>query len=297
MDVDTRVLRYFVAVAEQLSFTRAGESLFVSQPALSRQIRALEAELGIQLFERTSREVRLTPAGAALLPVAKGIVSDWQAGQRTVRGVAAARSRVLRIGFEATGAGPLAARARTTFAARHPDVRIEPKRFDWGGEVAALREGLVDTAFVWLPADTTGLHTEIVAVEQRLVGFAAAHRLADRESVTIMELTDEPIMWTSRAPRQWVDWWAVNPRPDGSEPVWGPENENVEEMLEHVAAGAAICISPRSMATYYARPDLVWRTITDIPPLRIALAWPATSTHPLVAAFADVVRELSEATS
>ncbi|SMD26130.1 LysR family transcriptional regulator [Kibdelosporangium aridum] len=294
MDVDTRVLRYFVAVAEELSFTRAAERLFVSQPALSRQIRQLESDLKINLFARTSREVRLTSAGEALVPIAKGIIADWQAAQRTARGIAALESRVLRIGFEATGAGPLATKARTTFAARHPDVTIEPKRFDWGGEVAALRDGLVDTAFLWLPADTTGLHTEIVAVEQRLVGFCAAHRLAAKDSVSIMDLKDEPLMWTRKAPKHWVDWWAVNPRPDGSQPVWGPENDNVEEMLEHVAAGAGVCISPESMAAYYARPDLVWRPIIDIPPLRIALARPAASTNPLVAAFADVVSELSE---
>ncbi|GAB3005773.1 LysR family transcriptional regulator [Saccharothrix stipae] len=294
MDVDTRVLRYFVAVAEHLSFTRAAERLFVSQPALSRQIRQLEADLKVPLFERTSREVRLTNAGEALLPVARDLIADWQTAQRTARGIAAAESRVLRIGFEATGAGPLTTRARTTFAARHPDVTIEPKRFDWGGEAAALRDGLVDIAFLWLPADTTGFHTEIVAVEERMVGLARKHRLAERESVGIMDLADEPVMWTRKAPKYWVDWWAVNPRPDGSEPVWGPENDNVEEMLEHVAAGAAICIGPSSMAAYYARPDLVWRPITDVAPLRIAFAWPATSTHPLVADFAAVVREVSD---
>ncbi|GAA1284042.1 LysR family transcriptional regulator [Saccharothrix xinjiangensis] len=296
MDVDTRVLRYFVAVAEQLSFTRAAELLFVSQPALSRQIRQLEADLKIPLFERTSREVHITAAGEALLPVARRLIADWQAAQRTARGIAAAEKRVLRIGFEATGAGPLTTRARTAFAARHPDVTVEPKRFDWGGEVAALRDGLVDIAFLWLPADTTGFHTEIVAVEERLVGLAAKHRLADREHVSIMDLRDEPVVWTRKAPRFWVDWWAVNPRPDGSEPVWGPENGNVEEMLEHVAAGEAICMGPRSMAAYYARPDLVWRPITDVAPLRIAFARPATSMNPLVADFAAVVRELAEPT-
>ncbi len=297
MDVDTRVLRYFVAVAEQLSFTRAAERLFVSQPALSRQIRQLEGELRITLFRRTSREVRLTSAGEALLPVARNLIADWQAAQRTARGVAAVESRVLRIGFEATGAGPLTTKARTAFAARYPDVTVEPKRFDWGGEVAALRDGLVDTAFLWLPADTTGLHTEVVAVERRLVGFAASHRLADRDSVGILDLRDEPLMWTRKAPRHWVDWWAVNPRPDGSEPVWGPENDNVEEMLEDVAAGAAVCIGPQSMAAYYTRPGLEWRPIVDVAPLRIALARPVTSTNPMVADFAAVVRELSEVDS
>ena len=294
MDVDTRLLRYFVAVAEELNFTRAAERLFVSQPALSKQIRQLEKELRTPVFVRTKREVSLTPAGHTLLPVARKILEEWQAGLRDTRTTASVAALVVRVGFQATAAGPLTTRARTEFARRHPGVAVEPKRFDWGGEVAAVRDGLVDVAFVWLPADTTGLDLDVVAVERRMVGMPAAHRLAAREKVSIMDLLDEPIMWTSLAPRPWVDWWAVNPRPDGSEPRWGPQNANVEEMLEDVASGVGICISPTSMAVYYARPDLVWRPITDIEPLQIALAWPDTSSSPLVAAFAEVVRDVAE---
>ncbi|MEU7804537.1 LysR family transcriptional regulator [Micromonospora arborensis] len=294
LDVDTRVLRYFVAIAEELSFTRAAERLFVSQPSLSRQIRQLEEELRSPLFQRTTRDVRLTPAGEALLPAARQLIDAWQTAQRTVRTVEAAAARHLRVGFTATGAGPLSTRAHAVFSQRYPEVSVEPKRFDWGGEVTALREGLVDVAFLWLPTDTIGLHTEIVAVERRFVGVASNHRISQLATVGIGDLRTEPLVFTRKAPRHWVDWWAVNPRPDGSEPVWGPENDNVEEMLEHVAAGIAVCIGPESMASYYARPDLSWRPVVDIAPLRIALAWPVATSNPLVATFSEVVRELSD---
>lgn len=294
MDIDTRTLRYFVELADQLNFTRAAERLFISQPALSRRIQQLEDGLRTPLFERTGREVVLTPAGEAFLPAAHRLITDWQATQRTARGVAAARSRTLRIGFEASGAGPLGTRAHAEFVRLYPDVAVEPKRFDWGGEVTALHEGLVDIAFVWFPAEVTGLHTEIVRVERRWAGLAAGHRLAAEEEVSILELTDEPIVWTRQAPQEWVDWWAVNPRPDGSRPVWGPENDNVEEMLEHVASGSAICIVPDSLRHHYSRPDLAWRPIFDVSPLRIALCWPVGTTNPLVAGFAEVVRRLSD---
>ncbi len=108
-----------------------------------------------------------------------------------------------------------------------------------------------------------------------------------------MDLREEPVMWTRKAPRSLVDWMAVNPRPDGSEPVWGPSNDNVEECLEQVAAGAAVCISPASMAAYYARPDLAWVPILDVEPLRIALGWMEGEQTPLVAEFARIVRELA----
>ena len=84
----------------------------------------------------------------------------------------------------------------------------------------------------------------------------------------------------------------LNPRPDGSAPVWGPTNDNVEEMLEQVAEGRAVCIVPTSMASFYGRPDLHWIPISDIEPLQVALAWMEPGS-PLVSEFAMVVRKLA----
>ena len=290
---EIRQLRYFLAVAERGSVSAAALDLHLSQSALSEALRKLEVELGVELLERSSRGVALTPAGEAL--AAGGARGDRALRRRAGRGRAprAGRPGRLRVGFEAAGAGRLSTQSRARFLARFPHVRVEPRRYDWGGEVAALREGECDVAFVWLPADLTGLRSEIVASEPRFAGLAASHPLAARASLSVDELTDEPIMWTRRAPRYWVDWWAVNPRPDGREPTWGPENDNVEEMLEQVADGSAYCIVPASMTEYYARPDLVWVPLDDVDPLRIALAWRERDASPLVAAYAAIVRELA----
>ncbi|WP_146173921.1 LysR family transcriptional regulator [Saccharothrix carnea] len=296
LDVDTRVLRYFVAVAERLSFTAAARDLYVSQPALSRQIRQLEADLGVELFVRTGREIRLTAAGGELLRSARTALDDWRDAVRVVRSVAAAEANVLRVGFVVSGGGSVARRARAAFAEQRPDVAVEPKRCDWGAEPDALRQGVVDVAFVWLPADTAGLRARVVATEARYVALARDHPLTARESVGIADLRDEPLMWTRKAPKEWVDWWAVNPRPDGREPVWGPENDNVDEMLEHVATGAAVCFGPESMAAYYAHPDLAWRPVTDIEPLRIAIAWVPETVNPVAHAFVAATLRLSSAT-
>jgi DNA-binding transcriptional LysR family regulator len=292
---ESRDLRYFVAVAERLSFSRAAQDLPLSQPALSEAVRRLEAEVGAPLLRRNSRHVELTPPGEVLLADAREALA--QLDSAVERAVQAGRGELgrLRVGFEASGAGELSTLARARFAREHPAVRVEPKRFDWGGEAAGLREGACDVAFVWLPNDLSGLEVEEVSSERRYAGLPKDHRLAREPRVSIMDLKDEPIMWTRRAPRLWVDWWAVNPRPDGSEPIWGPENENVEEMLEQVAEGAAICITPRSMATHYARPDLAWVPIEDIEPLRIALCWRRGDDSALVASFARVTRDLAAA--
>ena len=112
----------------------------------------------------------------------------------------------LRIGFQASGAGRLTTNAHYLFSERYPEVRVEPRGLAWGEEVAALRDGRVDVAFDWLPVDTTGLHLEVVAAEPRFVGVAGHHPLAGRPGVSIMDLRDEPIMWTSKAPGSLVDW-------------------------------------------------------------------------------------------
>jgi DNA-binding transcriptional LysR family regulator len=289
--MELRQLRYLVAIDEAGNLGRAADLLFVSQPALSYALKSLENEFGVRLFERHAGGVTATAAGRDIVAEARRTLQQAD----RVAGVAARHRRgetgVLRVGFEASGAGELTTQARAEFVRRHPGVRVVPKRFDWGQEVAALRDGVVDVAFVWLPADLSGLHSELVHTETRVVGLPVGHRLAGRAGLSVMEVNDEPLMWTEQAPRDWVDWWAVNPRPDGSSPTWGPTNDNVEEMLEQVAEGAAICFAPCSMSLYYARPDLVWVPLTDVEPLRVALAW--LDGGSLVEGFAQVVRELA----
>jgi DNA-binding transcriptional LysR family regulator len=291
--MELRQLRYLVAIADEGNVGRAAEKLFVSQPALSYTLKTLEHELGLRLFDRHAGGVTATAAGRDVVAEARRVLRQADRLTATAERHRRGTIGVLRVGFEASGAGELTTRARAEFARRHPDVRVEPKRFDWGGEAAALRDGQVDVAFVWLPNDLTGLYAEIVHTEPRVVGLRAGHPLAGRSGLSVLDVNDEPLMWTERAPRAWVDWWAVNPRPDGSEPRWGPTNDNVEEMLEQVAEGAAICFAPVSMARYYARPDLAWVPLTDAEPLRVALAWVDGVGGPLVEGFADVVRELA----
>lgn len=291
--MELRELRYLVAIAETGNLARAAERVFVSQPALSYALRRLETELGIRLFDRHSAGVTVTEAGREIVAEARRTVRQADrvlaAAERYRRG----EEGTLRIGFEASGAGELTTEVRAEFARRHPRVRLEPRRFDWGAEAQALVDGEVDVAFVWLPAKLPGMHTELVEVERRFVGLAQGHPLAARAELSVLELGAEPLMWTERAPREWVDWWAINPRPDGSEPVWGPTNDNVEEMLEQVAAGDGICFVPESMTRYYPRPGIAWVPVTDAEPLRVVLAWPDKSADPLVRAFVQTVRELT----
>ncbi|MGP4109587.1 LysR family transcriptional regulator [Streptomyces sp. 4N509B] len=292
--MELRQLRYLVAIAETGNLGRAAEALHVSQPTLSYALKSLESELKVRLFDRHPGGVTATDAGTDVVAAARRAVAQAdrvrEAADRHRQGLG---GRLLRIGFEASGAGELTTRARAEFARRHPEVRVEPRRFDWGAEVAALHDGRADVAFIWLPADLTDLRTSIVRVEPRVAGFPVGHPLATRDHVTLDDVRDEPLTWTEKAPRAWVDWWAVNPRPDGSSPRWGPTNDNVEEMLELVAAGEAICFAPASMSRYYVRPDICWVALADAEPMRVALAWLKDGETATIREFSRTVREIA----
>lgn len=272
--LDARGLDYVAAVVEHGSFSRAAEALHVTQPTLSEAIKRLELQLGGRLFERTSRRVTPTAAGALLARDGRPVLDAIERLEGDVRDLLSGRSGTLQIGYVATGAGTLQSAARAAFVARHPTVTVRVRRFDWGGEVDALRAGEVDVAFAWTSgADLGGLEVLPLTVEPRALCVAAGHRLARRTEVRVDEVDPEPIVWTERAPRAWVRWWAVDPRPDGRAPRYGPCCDNVEELLDHVAAGAAYAIVPATFMTFHARPDVAFVGLAGVEPLSIGLAW------------------------
>ena len=203
-DVHGRDLRYFVAVAEELHFTRAAERLYVSQPALSKQIRALERQLGAPLFDRDRQGVALTPVGTALLPHARAVLAAWEEGREAVGRAREAAEGTLVVGMSTSpGRGGLLPAIRSRFTAVHPEVRLKLRQVAWDDPTAGLAGGTSqdgvpggggsDVAFVWLPlAGAERFRWVVVASEPRLVALSEAHPLAARESLDFADLLDEP---------------------------------------------------------------------------------------------------------
>ncbi|WAS96573.1 LysR family transcriptional regulator [Nannocystis punicea] len=258
MDLDLRKLRYFVAVAELMHFGRAAERLRVAQPALSRQIRALEEELGAALLVRTTRSVALTPAGRQLLDDAGALLAAAQAAQRRVRRVARGR-RALVVGFMP---GLVVTPAVRALAAAHPDVHIEVRRIGWDEQAALLLDGQIDVGYLRRPFPDAGLSVLLLASEDRVVVVAEGHRLAAREVVTMAELAGETMIHHDTHPVR-----------------------NVEEKLELVAAGQGVVLLPATTAGFYQRPDLVRVPVVDAPPAEVCLAHDATRRSPLISEF------------
>jgi DNA-binding transcriptional LysR family regulator len=281
VDVDLRKLRYFMAVAEHLHFGRAAEQLHIAQPVLSRQIRALEAELHAELFARDQRGTRLTPAGEQLRADAGPLLAEAAAAQRRVAQVARG-ARSFTIGFMP---GLIVTAEVRALQAAHPDLDVDVIRTGWEDQAEVILDGRVDVGYVRLPVDPRGLVLAPLFSEPRVVVLAADHRLAGKEEVSIGDLADEHLLQDPEAVPEWRDIAAeMRTRSRGAT----PPARTVEEKLEHVAAGRGIAVLPLSTAMFYTRPDVTRCVISDIGPNHVSLAWDATRRSALIRDFARI---------
>jgi DNA-binding transcriptional LysR family regulator len=190
--MDLRQLEYFVAVAEELSFTRAAARCRVAQSALSHQVARLERVHGVVLFERTSRAVRLAPAGELLLPRARAILGDVDAARDALAALAGVLVGRLRLGVvgSAGRSAPVVEKALAAFHRRHPGVQIAVE--DTGSRTMAeqVRAGTLDLAFVGLHADQVpdGLAHRVLTMEDLVAVVPLDHPLADRGRTGVGEL-------------------------------------------------------------------------------------------------------------
>ena len=282
MDVDLRKLRYFVAVAEELHFGRAAERLYIAQPVLSRQIRALEEELGAKLFVRTKRSTELTPAGRQLLDDAKPLLASADAVRRRVA-QAARGPKTFTVGFMP---GITVTPAVRAFTAAHPDLEVEVIRTTWDDQVDVLHDGRADVSIVRLPIDQAGLSLRPLFEEPRVAMLPADHRLAGKPLIEITDLADEHLLQNPDAVPEWRDI-AVELR-RGRRPKPVTAYRSVEEKLEHVAAGRGVSIIPLSVASYYQRPDVAVVPVSELATNKVALAWIASRRSRLLYDFADL---------
>lgn len=278
-DLDLRKLRYFVAVAEELSFIRAAARLHIAQPALTRQIKALERELGVDLLVRSTRGTTLTPAGARLVDDARAILRAATAVQRRVRRSAPGESRMT-IGFM-PGIRPTAtARA---LRERFPGLVVDVIRTSYADQVEMLLDGRVDASFVRFPVDPRGLTVIPLYAEARVVALSATHPLAARPSVNLQDLAPLTLL---QDPAMVPEWPATPPASHRSRP------RTVEEKLEMVAGDLGVVILPESAAQYYIRPDVTHRLVADLSPQQVALAYETARDSVELSATAEIVREL-----
>lgn len=289
MDIDTRLLRYFAVVAEEGHLTRAARRLYVSQPALTKQIRQLETRLGVELFERSHTGMTLTEAGRVLAERVPGLLADWDAILRAAKGGAARAARVLRVGFIASAANEHTAGIVAEFRRRNPDWQVDMRQFGWIEPSAGLATGDVDVALVWLPfPDQDSYRLRELFTEPRWIALPTGHRLADRPEIAFEHLWEEPFVAAPPESGAWRDFWiGADSRPPETVVV-GALAHNTDEWLTAIGNGFGISFTPASSARYYPRPGVEYRPVTGIGPMVVGVAWPAVAdSNPLVHSFVD----------
>jgi DNA-binding transcriptional LysR family regulator len=295
MDVHGRDLRYFVVVAEELHFTRAAERLFVSQPALSKQIGMLERQLGAPLFERGHHDVSLTPVGAALLPHARRVLAEWDAAWEAAERAKTRQRATLVIGMSTSpGRGGLLPAIRSRFTAAHPDARLRLRQVSWDDATAGLASEVADVAFVWLPLpDPRRYRWIVVAEEPRLVAMPVTHRLAGRDAVEFTDLLDEPFLALPESAGPLRDYWLAVDAREGRPPRIGAEIASTEETYEALMDGRGVCLLAAGNAPLITLDGVVARPVRGLSPSQLALAWRATDRRPLVLDYVRAGRQAS----
>ncbi len=290
---EVRQLQYFIAVAEELNFTRAAERLDVVQQSLSTAIAQLEALLGVKLFERTTRSVTLTSEGAAWLPYAREALLAADRAAEAAQDLAAGRVGRLRVGLAATAGVDVTPRLLRAFAERFPLVELAIEQFDFRDPSGGLRERDSDVAIVRPPFAQDGLDLVVIGSEARFAVLAADHPLADRAAVDFAELADEPWMDVATDPL-WCDFWTVAERRSEPRRV-GAICRTCDELFEAARAGTATGLVPESVARAQSWSWLAFVEVRDIAPTTLAIAWRSDSRQPAVRSFVKLATDLTTA--
>jgi DNA-binding transcriptional LysR family regulator len=241
--VQLQQLRYVVAVADERHFTRAAHRLHVAQPSLSSQIRALEYELGAQLFDRSRRGVALTAAGEQFLPWARQALADCESGREAIRELLGLHRGKLAIGATPSLTTGLLPPLLATFRARYPGVELSLRQAGSRDLVASLDDGDLDIALVILPVTTTSVTARALADEELVLAVHLRHPLADRASVTVKELNGLPLVGF-RDGYDLRETTLTACRAAGFEPTLALEGGEMDGVLALAAAGLGAAIVP-----------------------------------------------------
>lgn len=271
--METRELRYFIAVAEELNFRRAAERLGMAQPPLSRAIRQLERRLGVTLLERTNRAVMLTEAGSVLLAEGRAALDAVDAADRRTRRAARAEPGLVLV-TKAGATSELLSKLLDAYAAEPGAVTVDVLLCGPGEQERLLRDGRADVALLHWPFDsTTGFDAEELRTEDQVVVLPSGHPLTAEPHLRLADVTTLPGLPLPR--------W---PGPEGTYPDGpGPEVRDHAQLLQLIALGRASAVLPESVRTHLHE-GLTAVPLLDAPAVTTVIAWPPHSrSRPLAA--------------
>jgi DNA-binding transcriptional LysR family regulator len=293
--MELRQLSSFVAVAEELHFRRAAERLHLAQPSVSQQIRTLEAELGVQLFQRNRRGAQLTAAGAALLPEAKALLARADQAAALARATGSGERGRLRLSLTRSLTGGIAGAIVDAYRARYPEVEVELTVGNTMLHMEQLVAGDIDAGFVRPPLEHPALEELVLGREPLVCVLPKGHPLTKRGRVRAADLHGQPLVWwpEHHGPGAWRE---VRTEVMG-EPPWPPidrEEPEEERIVSAVAEGAGISFIMLERSRSLRIPGAVYRRFASPEPtMGIAIAWRRGDELPTLQRLRELAAELS----
>ena len=285
--MELRRLRYFLTVAEELSFTRAAARLQMAQPPLSTQIQVLESELGTPLFDRSRRAITLTAAGRALVPEARRLLADAEQTARIVRHAADGTVGRLAVGFVPAAVNGVLPDILRRYRARYPGVVLSLSERSPDDLLRGLHEHRIEAAFLFAPYRDEALRTRCVSTQRLVAALPERHPLAARDTVDVRALAEGPMILPTQHEtpglfsriRQLFDELDLQPNVVQRD-VW-----MMQTIIGLVAAEMGAAIVPSSVAEL-RRDGVVYRRLEqDVAPVEMTVAWRRDTGSAALAAF------------
>ena len=293
--MDLHQLRCFVSVAEELHFGRAAVRLHMTQPPLSRQIQLLEQSLGVALLVRSSRSVRLSAAGQALLLDARRLLRLSETAVEHAQRIAGGQEGRLRIGFTAASAYRFLPGLITALRTRLPGIDLELQEMVSGEQIQALADGQLDAGLLRPPVAQTDLAAMLVDSEALVAALPARHALAGQERLHLSDLDGQDfVMYAPQESRYFHDllvmlFTAANVRPRSVQTLG-----QIHSILSLVRAGLGVALVPASAAALRYHDVCLRPVVLDQPaPVELFLVWSRTQDNPLLPALIGLAREFA----
>lgn len=291
--IDLRQFRYFLAVSEERNFGRAARRLHISQPPLSRQIRQLEEQLGVELFVRTGSGVILTAAGEKFLPEVKRTLAQAEKAIAAARAAQDATQGKIVIGYTTVFDRSVFPDVFSRFQQRFPQWQLITKSNHSINLVRDIRNGMMDVAFIGLHTDVADLASEVVHTESMVVALPADHRLARKRKVSFSDLSNEVMFWFERPLNPgFYDYCQAFFDKIAFRPAMLPEPQDHHILLGLIAEGKGFALIPSSLKNI-KRQGVVFRELRPEPrtlSIGVSVAFLKSNTSPALQAFLEMVR-------
>lgn len=263
--MEFRHLRYLLTIAEEMSFTRAAVRLHIAQPALSVQIRQLEDELGVKLFDRSRRAIALTDAGAIMVSEASELLRAQERAIELVRRTGAGTIGKLTVGFVPSASNVTLPPLLRAFTTSHPDIALTLREMAPDQLVSGLHAGRLDVCFLYLPFDDPSLDRQVVSREDFVLALPDGHRLTRSDRITVRDLRDEPFVMPARHGMPGLSAQVLDIcREAGFEPRAAQEDVwLVQTIVGLVAAGSGIALVPAN-ARAFSPAGVVYKSVSGI---------------------------------